>query len=93
MTTDASRHKVQLSLRLPGELKETIEDAAAYAGQSVSEFAVNTLAQTARSVLRQHHVTRLSQRDRDVFMAVIDDVNARPNKALRDVAKRYTGRV
>jgi uncharacterized protein (DUF1778 family) len=71
------------------QLKAVIEEAAAALGQSVSDFAVSTLVQTARTVMRQRSVTELSNRDRDVFIALLDDVNAKPNKALADAAKRY----
>jgi len=41
----------RLNFRLSSELKETIEQAAAELGQSVSDFAVSTLVQSARKVL------------------------------------------
>ena len=89
MATDAGKEDARLSFRLPAELKETIEEAAAHLGQSVCDFAVSTLVTAARSVLREHQVTRLSRRDRDAFVTVLDDVDAKPNKALRAAAKRY----
>lgn len=91
MATD-SPNDTRLNFRLPAELKTTIEEAAACLGQSVSDFAVSTLAQTARSVIEQHHITRLSNRDRDTFIAVLDDANARPNKALKAATKRFRDR-
>jgi uncharacterized protein (DUF1778 family) len=91
MATD-SPNDARLNFRLPAGLKTTIEEAAACLGQSVGDFAVSTLAQTARSVIEQHQVTRLSNRDRDAFMAILDDAGARPNKALKAAAKRYKGR-
>jgi uncharacterized protein (DUF1778 family) len=62
-------------------------------GQTVSDFAVSTLVQTARRVLHDENVTKLSKRDRDTFLAIIDDTSTRPNKALRDAVKRYKKRV
>ena len=91
MATDIS-NDARLNFRLPSELKTTIEEAAACRGQSVSDFAVSTLAETARSIIEQHQVTRLSHLDRDVFMALLDDSSARPNKALLAAAKRYKSR-
>jgi uncharacterized protein (DUF1778 family) len=91
MATD-SPNDARLNFRLPAELKETIEEAAACLGQSVSDFAVSTLAQTARNVIEQHQVTRLSNRDRETFMALLDDADAQPNRALRSAAKRYNAR-
>ena len=57
MATD-SPNEVRLNFRLPAELKTTIEEAAACLGQSVSDFAISSLAQTARSVIEQTQVTR-----------------------------------
>jgi uncharacterized protein (DUF1778 family) len=83
------KRQARLNFRLPPDLKNVIEAAAAHLGQSVSDYAVATLVQDARAVLRQHDVTVLSDRDRDIFVALLDDPGARPNKALLDAAKRY----
>jgi uncharacterized protein (DUF1778 family) len=91
MATD-SEHDARLNFRLSADLKETIEEAAAQLGQTVSDFAISTLVTTARQVLQEHQVTRLSQRDRDHFVALLDDAESRPNKALRAAAKRYKDR-
>ena len=79
----------RLNFRLSADLKEVIEEAAASLGQSVSDFAVSTLVQQARSVIEQRNVTTLSDRDRDRFIALLDDAEARPNAALVKAAKRY----
>ena len=87
-----SEHDARLNFRLPAELKETIAEAAAQLGQTVSDFAISTLATTARQVLQEHQVTRLSQRDREAFIAMLDDDAAEPGKALRAAAQRYKER-
>jgi len=79
----------RLNFRLSAELKEVIEAAAAHLGQSVSDYALSTLVQNARGVIQQHDVTVLSNRDRDIFLALLDDADAKPNKALRDAAAKY----
>ena len=84
------RNDARLNFRLPEELKATIEKAAAQLGQSVSDFAVSTLVREARDVIREHDVTELSLRDRDLFVSILDDADARPNQALRTAARRYT---
>jgi uncharacterized protein (DUF1778 family) len=84
--------ETRLNFRLPAELKETIELAAAHLGQSVTDFAVSTLVHSAREVIEQHNVTRLSNRDRDIFIKMLDDADARPNAALSAAARRYKKR-
>ena len=85
----ATSDDARLNFRLPTELKQTIEQAAAHLGQSVTDFAVSTLVQNARSVIRQHGVTRLSNRDRAVFISMLDNPETRPNQALADAAEKY----
>jgi uncharacterized protein (DUF1778 family) len=84
-----AKSDARLNVRLPAKLKTVIEAAAAHLGQSVSDYAVSTLVQNAQTVLRQHDVTVLSDRDRDIFIALLEDADAKPNKALMDAAKRY----
>ena len=84
-----ARNGAQLNLRLPVQLKEVIEEAAAALGQSVSDFAVATPVQTARTVIQQRNTTALTAPDRDLFLAHLDDTAAKPNKALTAAASRY----
>jgi len=88
MESDAGKNDVRLSFRLPTELKATLEEAAAQLGQSVRDFAISALVTAARRVLQEHQVTRLSRRDWNAFIALLDDADAKPSKALRAAAKR-----
>jgi uncharacterized protein (DUF1778 family) len=92
MASETDKNDARLNFRLPTEIKATIEEAAACLGQSVSDFAVSTLAQTARQVIQDRDVTRLSQRDRDRFLALLDDTDIEPNAALIKAVKRYKER-
>jgi uncharacterized protein (DUF1778 family) len=89
----AATDDARINFRLSGELKKTIADAAAEMGQSISDFAVSTLVQAARQILRDQEVTRLSERDRRRFVEVLDDTSSSPNKALLAAAKRYKEQV
>ena len=84
-----ARNDARLNFRLPTDLKVVIEEAAATLGQSVSDFAVSTLLRTAHSVLQQQSVTELTKHDRDRFIALLDDAEAKPTKALTEAARRY----
>ena len=88
-----ARSDARINFRLSGDLKKTIEDAAAEMGQSISDFAVSTLVRTARRILRDQHVTRLSERDRQLFVAMLDDESSKPNESLVKAAKRYKKQV
>ena len=80
----------RLDFRVDIASKRMIEQAAAAAGQSISDFAKSTLLSKARNVLKQHQETLLSDRDRDIFLALLD-ARAKPNAALKSAAKRYRG--
>jgi len=43
-------------------------------------------------VIQEHDVTQLSNRDRDRFVALLDDADAEPNRALKAAANRYKQR-
>jgi uncharacterized protein (DUF1778 family) len=85
-------HEARLNFRLPIELKQTIEEAAARLGQSVSDFAVSTLVRSARDVITQERITTLSQRDWEAFSALLEREDLRPNGALRAAARKYKKR-
>lgn len=78
----------RLDFRLTGEHKSLIEKAAAYSGESLTGFAVSTLVSEARRVVQQHETVTLSARDRDRFLALLDDPPA-PSDALRHAARRH----
>jgi uncharacterized protein (DUF1778 family) len=84
-----AKSDARINFRLSSELKQTIEDAAAEMGQSVSDFAVSTLVSTARKILRDQQITRLTDRDQQLFLAVIDGESSQPNDALVKAARRY----
>ena len=92
MASETSKNDARLNFRLPTEIKQTIEEAAACLGQTVSDFAISTLAQNARQVIQDHQITRLSRRDRDRFTALLDDISVDPNAALIRAAQRYEER-
>lgn len=82
----------RLNVRLTQPLKEIIEEAATAMCQTVSDFAISTLVQAARQVVEQRQITELTNRDRDLFLALLDDSSRKPNKALKDAAAQYRKR-
>lgn len=78
----------RLNFRLSSEAKRIIEQAAAASGQTVKQFAVSTLVQSAKDVLERHRTIHLSNRDRDLFLSLLDS-DEQPNNALKDAAERF----
>ena len=91
MASDTGKKDARLNFRLPSEIKETIEEAAAHLGQTVSDFAISTLAQTARQVIQDHNITRLSQQDRNRFVALLDDTNLRAQRGFDHGRQKVQG--
>lgn len=89
MSTPTLPNDARLNFRLPTESKQTIEQAALRLGQSVSDFAVSTLVQTARTVIEQQNETQLSNRDRDRFLSLLDQKDSRPTRALAAAARKH----
>jgi uncharacterized protein (DUF1778 family) len=77
-----------MEFRLPPELKEIIEMAAATLGQTVTDYSVSRLVEIARDDLRKYEVTVLSDRDRDAFLDMLQS-QKEPNEALKRGASRY----
>lgn len=83
----------RINVRLSSDLKQLVEEAAVTLGQTVSDFTISTLVREARQVIYDAQVTRLSNRDRDVFLAALDSTNAKPNDALKAAARRFKKRM
>ncbi len=80
--------QARLNFRLPQEFKEIIERAAIASGLTVTDFAISSLLQSANDVLEGLAERQLSDRDRDLFLAMLDE-NTEPNEALKKAARRY----
>lgn len=78
----------RLDVRMSSQVKNLIQEAATLAGQSIGEFPVSTLTEAAKRIVEQDRMTVLSNRDRDVFLAMLD-ADDPPNAALRKAAKRF----
>ena len=87
-TTQTSR----LDVRLAEDHKDLIEQAAKLLGQSVTAFTVSTLVRQAGEVVERFGALRLTDRDRDAFLAALDKP-PKPNARLRRAARRHAGKV
>lgn len=87
--SNVSDNNPGIDFHLPAELKHVVEQAAALRGQSLDDFAVSTVVENAQRVILQHQVTELSNRDRDIFRALLDDDSSEPTEALMASAESY----
>jgi uncharacterized protein (DUF1778 family) len=82
----------RLDVRLQADHKNLIEQAASMLGQSVSSFAVSTLVREAGRVVEESVILKLSNRDRDIFLAMLDNP-PEPNDRLRRAFDRHKEQV
>lgn len=80
--------QARMGLRLSEQHKERIERAAAMVGQTVNSYAIAELLRRADEILEKEEVRRLSNRDRDIFLALLDG-DQEPNEALKAAAEEY----
>ena len=81
----------RLDFRIEARTKESIAQAAALCGQTVSDFAKSALASKAAEVIQRSRVTLLTDDEWQRFMKIVDS-DAEPNARLKRAAKRYRER-
>jgi uncharacterized protein (DUF1778 family) len=82
ITTESAR----INLRTSPEAKALIERAAAIMGSTVSGFMLQNAYEAATRVVAQQEVITLSDRDRDAFLAMLDNP-PEPTQALIDLMR------
>lgn len=78
----------RLDIRLNPQAKEKIEQAAVVSHQSVTDFVVTSLIRASEEALERQQMIRLTNRDRDLFLAALD-TGVRPNRTLRKAAEKF----
>jgi uncharacterized protein (DUF1778 family) len=84
MTQYAS--EVRVTARMPGHIKQTIEEAAVLGGVSVTQFLVRSAYEMAKTQLAEEHLIQLDRLSSAAFAAALDEP-ATPNEALRAFVK------
>lgn len=90
-TMTPTARDARFDFRLSHEHKRMIEQAATATGQSLSDFAVAHLVEAAQRAIADATITKLTMRDRDTFLHMIES-DAKPNQALSKAAARYKNR-
>jgi uncharacterized protein (DUF1778 family) len=78
----------RLDLRVTLEQKELLERAAAIKGVSLSAYTLSHLLPAARQDIDSHEKLILSNRDRDLFMSVMENPPELKGK-LKSVIEKY----
>ena len=81
----------RLEARVSEEQKQLFVRAAELQGRSLTDFVIVSAQEAAIETVRAHDALRLSERDRQAFVAALLAPSA-PAKALQQAAKRYRKR-
>ncbi len=82
------QHDARLDFRLSSAAKAKIEQAALASGQSLSDFAASTLVREAEQVLERSAATILSERDWELFVALMQNP-PQPGQPLKQFVEAY----
>ena len=85
----------RISARVPKDVRERLEEAAGRTGATLNQFLVQAAVEKANQVLERERVTRLSARDAEWLLNVLDrpprPANARLKRALKNYYKATRG--
>ncbi len=87
MATAAEKSE-RAEFRMAPEQKALMERAAALAGETLSGFGVSAILEKARQVIAQHETISVSDRDRDLLLALLDAPPG-PSEKLMQAKQRY----
>lgn len=82
----------RLDIRLTGEHRGLLQQAADRRGQSLSDFVRAAALDKAAELARDSRTTVLSDRDRDLFLGELAD-DSEPSEALLDTVRHHRSTV
>jgi uncharacterized protein (DUF1778 family) len=78
----------RITARVPVQVQETLELAAAMVGATVNQFVVQTALREAERIIEQERVIRLSTQDAEALIEAVENPPP-PNAKLKAALKRY----
>ncbi|MBK9316190.1 MAG: DUF1778 domain-containing protein [Acidobacteria bacterium] len=78
----------RLDMRIDAQVKTLIERAAAITGQTLTDFAISNLVDSAMATIERHERLILADHERDRFLDTLDRP-AKPLPALAKAARRH----
>jgi uncharacterized protein (DUF1778 family) len=82
----------RITARVSGTVRDTLEQAAELLGATVNQFVVQTAYQEAQRVIERESVIRLSQKDAQKVLALLDHP-PKPNQRLKEAVKAFKAKV
>lgn len=88
MFSTSSVNDARVTARIPSQIKETLEQAAALSGATLNQFLVQSALKEAHKILEAERVIHLSQQDADRVFSLIENP-PEPNSALKAAAVKH----
>jgi uncharacterized protein (DUF1778 family) len=82
----------RITARVSDSVRNTLEQAAELLGANVNQFIVQTAYLEAQRVIECESVIRLSQKDAQKVLALLDN-SPKANKRLKDAVRHFKGAV
>jgi len=82
----------RITARVSKSVRNTLEQAAELLGANVNQFIVQTAYMEAQRVIERESVIRLSQRDAQKVLSLLDNP-PKPNKRLKQAVRQFKGTV
>jgi uncharacterized protein (DUF1778 family) len=86
--TATTTERGRVTARVPAQVQETLELAAAMVGATVNQFMVQTALREAERIIEQERVIRLSARDTEIFIRALENPPP-PNARLKAALQRH----
>ena len=88
----AEEPRKRITARVTNSVRDTLEQAAELLGTTVNQFLVQIAYLEAQRVIERESVIRLSQKDAQNVLALLDNP-PKPSKRLKDAVKAFKTRV
>jgi uncharacterized protein (DUF1778 family) len=81
--------RTRITARVPAQLRETLEEAAAIIGTTINQFVVQSAFVEAQRVIERETIIRLSHEDAKKVFFLIDNP-PKPNKKLKEAFRAHS---
>lgn len=81
--------RIRITARVPAQLRETLEDAAAMIGTTLNQFVVQSAFVEAQRVIERETIIRLSHEDAKKVFSLIDNP-PKPNEKLKEAFRAHS---
>jgi uncharacterized protein (DUF1778 family) len=86
--TDTTRKNERITVRIPENVKQTLEQAALVSGATFNQFLVQAALKEAQQILANERVISLSDSDADRIFSLLENPPS-PNEKLKAAAAKH----